>query len=169
LYIGSNDGGVYAVRANSGRILWRHDARSPIYAPLALRGNDLIVAGFDGSIFTLNTRRRRESGRTQLGGAIVSAPVVAGNRLIVGARDYLLYGVDAATGAVAWKHTFWFSWIESTPRVVDGTLYIGSSDFRRISAIDPATGRRKWTTDVRGLSWGSPVVTASTVYAGTAG
>ncbi|HYD85315.1 MAG TPA: PQQ-binding-like beta-propeller repeat protein, partial [Opitutus sp.] len=169
LYIGANDGGVYAVRATNGRILWRHDARAPIYAPLLLRGNDLIVGCFDGSVFTLNTRRRRESARTKLGGAIVSAPVVAGNRLVIGSRDYLLYGLDAATHAVAWKNSFWFSWVESTPRLVDGLLYIGGSDFRRVSAIDPATGRRKWATDVRGLSWGSPIVAATTVYAGTTG
>jgi outer membrane protein assembly factor BamB len=50
---------------------------------------------------------------------------------------------------------------------VDGIAYVGGSDFRRISAIDPATGRTLWATDVRGLTWGSPVVTADTVYAGT--
>lgn len=169
LYIGTNDAGVYAVRATNGRILWRHDAGAPIYAPLALRGNDLVVACFDGSVFTLNIRRRRESVRVKLGGAIVSAPVVAGNRLLVGARDYLLYGLDAASGATVWKQSFWFSWVESTPRLVDGRLYIGGSDFRRVSAIDPATGRRKWATDVHGLSWGSPVVTSTTLYAGTGG
>ena len=53
------------------------------------------------------------------------------------------------------------------PRLVDGLIYVGGSDYRRISAIDPATGVARWVTDVRGLTWGSPVVTADTVFAGT--
>ena len=57
--------------------------------------------------------------------------------------------------------------MESVPRLADGILYIGGSDYRRVSAVDPATGRALWATDVRGLTWGTPLVTADTVYAGT--
>lgn len=169
LYAGSTDRGVYAVRARTGKIIWRFETKTKIYAPLTLRGDDLLVAGFDGSVVTVNRRTHRETARVTLGGPLVSAPVVAGDRLVVGARDYLLYGLDAKTRTVAWRNSFWFSWVESTPRLIDGTLYIGGSDFRRISALEPSTGRTLWATDVRGLSWGSPVVTADTVFAGTAG
>lgn len=36
-----------------------------------------------------------------------------------------------------------------------------------MTAFDPATGKALWMTDVRGLTWGTPVVTSDTVYAGT--
>lgn len=169
LYVGAPDGGIHALRAKTGKPLWRHDARAPIYAPLALRGSELIAACFDGSLVVLGTRTRREVARARLGGPLVSAPVVAGDRIVVGARDYLLYAVTASKLAPAWSISYWFSWVESTPRLADGVLYIGGSDLRRVSAIDPATGRRLWATDVRGLSWGSPVVAGDIVYAGTAG
>ncbi len=169
LYVGSTDRGLYAIRAATGEIVWRHDAGAPIYAPVTLSGDDLIVAGFDGSVVRLDRRRREETMRVKLGGPIVSAPVVAGGRIVVGCRDYLLYGLDVAKGAVEWRDSYWFSWVESAPRLVDGVLYIGGSDYRRVSALDPATGRPRWATDVRGLTWGSPVVTATSVYAGTAG
>lgn len=169
LYVGSTDGALYALRARNGSVLWRHDAKTKIYAPVTLRGDDLLIAGFDGSVITLNRRTQKETARVKLGGPLVSAPVVAGNRVVLGCRDYLLYGLDAASGAVAWRDSYWFSWIESTPRLLDGVLYIGASDFRRVSALDPATGATRWATDVRGLSWGTPVVTADTVFAGTAG
>lgn len=169
LYVGSTDRGLYAVRAKTGRVVWRHDARARIFAPVTLRGDQLFATCFDGSVFQLDRRTRREKFRVKLGGALVSAPVLAGDRLIVGSRDYLLYGLDASNGEVRWRNSFWFSWIESTPRLVDGTLYIGSSDFRRVSAIDPANGSVRWATDVGGLSWGSPLVMGGQVFAATAG
>jgi outer membrane protein assembly factor BamB len=169
IYVGSTDGGVYAVRAKTGRKLWRHDAKTKVYGAVTLHDQEVIVGGFDGSVFSFNRRTHVETARVKLGGAIVSAPVWTGDRLIVGCRDYFLYGLNATTRATAWKDTYWFSWVESTPRVVDGVAYIGGSDFRRVSALDPASGKLFWSTDVQGLAWGSPVVTRDVVYIGTAG
>lgn len=169
LYAGSIDRSIVAVRSWNGKILWRQPAPAPIYAALARQGDDLVAGCYDGTVLVLHRRKGKETLRTQLGGAIVSAPVVAGGTLIVGSRDDLLYGLKRPTGAVVWRNSYWFSWVESTPRLVDGTLYIGASDFRRVSALDPATGKTLWAADVRGLTWGSPVVTTDTVFAGTAG
>lgn len=169
LYVGSTDGGVYAVRARTGKKVSRFDAKSRVYAPVAIRGEQLIVATFDGILLVVNRRTNKEISRTKLGGGLVSAPVVAGRHIVVGARDYFLYGFDASATKVTWKNSFWFSWVESTPRFFDGLLYVGGSDFRRVSAIEPETGRVRWATDVGGLSWGTPVVNEEVVYAATAG
>src|SRR5437762_3047079 len=37
---------------------------------------------------------------------------------------------------------------EATPLVVDGTLYL-STPFGRVIALDPATGRERWTFDAK--------------------
>lgn len=169
LYVGSTDSHLYAINAESGRIVWRHPTPAPIYAPVALQGDNLVAACFDGTLFSLHRRNRRERFRTTLSGPLVSAPVLVRDRLVIGSRDYFLHGLDAANATARWRNTYWFSWVESTPRVADGVLYIGGSDFRRVSALDPRDGRQLWSTDVLGLSWGSPVVTADTVFAGTAG
>lgn len=168
LYAGSTDGGLYAVRARNGRTLWRHAAGAAIYAPVTLQGDELAAGCFDGSVFVLNRRSRRESLRVRLGGPVVSAPAFAGGHLVVGARDCLLYGVTRS-GGIGWRNAYWFSWVESPAHVADGIVYVGGSDYRRVSAIDPATGREFWSTDVHGLSWGTPIVTRETVFAATAG
>lgn len=167
LYVGSTDRGVYALAAATGEILWRRDAGAPIYAAIALHGDELIAGCFDGAVLVLNRETGAEIARTKIGGPIASAPVVIGDTVVVGSRDYLLYGLKRADLSIGWRDSFWFSWVESVPRVVDGLIYVGGSDFRRISAIDPATGATRWATDVRGLTWGSPVVTADTIFAGT--
>lgn len=168
LYVGSTDGGLYAIRARTGRKLWRHEAGARIHAAVSLQGDQIFAGCFDGSVIAVDRRSARETFRTKLGGAIVSTPLVVADRIVVGARDYLLRGLTRR-GDLAWQNTYWFSWVESTPRLDAGTLYIGGSDYRRVSALDPKTGRVFWATDVRGLSWGTPVVTADKVFAGTAG
>ena len=62
----------------------------------------------------------------------------------------------------------WFSGIES-PAVVDGTVYVGSSDAAKLFALDAGTGRSKWELDVLGWAWSQPAVSGSRVFAGTAG
>ncbi|MFI5357902.1 MAG: PQQ-binding-like beta-propeller repeat protein [Opitutales bacterium] len=167
VYVGSSDHGLYALEAATGKILWRHDLGAPLFAAVALQGNDLVAGCYDGSVVVLNRHTGAESARTKLGGPVASAPVIAGDMIIVGCRDYLLYGLRRSDLGIAWRDSYWFSWVESVPQCQDGLIYIGGSDFRRVSAIDPATGRALWATDVRGLTWGTPVVTAGTVYAGT--
>ena len=168
IYAGSVDGNLYALAAATGRPLWRHAAGAPIYAGVALRGHDALVVGcFDGTVLTLDRRNGAELSRARIGGPIVSAPVIAGDIAVVGSRDYLLYGVSLSQAAVVWKYSYWFSWVESAPRLVDGVAYLGASDFRRVGAFNPATGKPLWLADVRGLAWGTPVVTADTIYAGT--
>ena len=152
----------------TGRTLWRHDAGAPIYATAALFGPAALVVGcFDGTVLTLDRRKGAELSRLRIGGPIVSAPVIAGDIAVIGSRDYLLYGVSVSQAAVVWKYSYWFSWVESVPRLVDGVAYLGASDFRRVGAFNPATGKPLWLADVRGLAWGTPVVTADTIYAGT--
>jgi outer membrane protein assembly factor BamB len=50
----------------------------------------------------------------------------------------------------------------------DGLIYVGASDYARVSVIDPAAGRATWQTPVHGMNWGSPLVTDETVFTGTA-
>lgn len=169
LYLGSSDGGIYALDPATGEIRHRHDAKTKIYATATHddAAGELLFAGLDGTLLAFDPRTKKETRRTKLPGALTSAPVVAGDRIILGCRNYTLYGLHRADLSVAWQFSFWFSWIESTPALVDGTLYLGGSDFARITALDPATGRARWSTVVHGLAWGTPLVTADAVFAGT--
>ncbi|MBI5691939.1 MAG: PQQ-like beta-propeller repeat protein [Verrucomicrobia bacterium] len=168
LYVGSSDGGLYALDAATGARLWRHDARAPVYSGVGLYEADTLTFGtMDGSVVFLHRRTREETLRAKTGGGVVTTPVVVGGKVIVGSRDYQLYAFNLADGGIAWRFSYWFSWIESTPVVRDGLVYVGASDYRRVTAIDPAAGRAKWATEVPGMNWGSPLLTDDTVFTGT--
>jgi outer membrane protein assembly factor BamB len=167
IYAGSSDGGLYALDAATGRELWRHNAKSPVFSGISVRNAATLMFGcVDGSVVLLDRRNQTELLRVKTGGGVVTTPLAVGNRLIVGSRDYMLYAFNLDDGASAWRYSYWFSWIESTPVLVDGMVYVGASDYRRVTALDPATGRAKWSTDVRGACWGSPLVTTDRVFIG---
>ena len=70
------------------------------------------------------------------GAPVSSSAAVAGERVLIGSRSYDLFAFDAATGAVDWRHYYWFSWVDSDPTVMDGTVYVGSSDALKLIALD---------------------------------
>ena len=169
IFVGSADGAAYALDAGTGAVRWRQDVGAPIYARATIDGDRIWFASFAGAVLALDRATGREITRFRLPGPVVSAPILVGGILVEGCRDYMLYGIKPADGTTAWRYSYWFSWVESTPALSDGLAYIGASDFSRITAFTPATGGVAWSTDVHGMSWGTPLVTRDTVYAGTAG
>jgi outer membrane protein assembly factor BamB len=168
IYCGSSDGGLYALDAKTGKKLWRHDAHAPIFSGVGQHGPDTLTFGtMDGSVVLLDRRTQKETFRAQTGGGVVTVPLVVGDKVVAGSRDYVLYGFNLADGSVAWRFSYWFSWIESTPVLHDGVIYVGASDYSRVSAINCATGRAIWQTPVHGMNWGTPLVTDDAVFTGT--
>lgn len=167
LYAGSSDGGLYALDAATGAVRWRFAANAPVFSGVTLLDDgSLLFAAMDGSVIRIDSAGK-EMSRVKAGGAVVTTPVVVGGNVVVGSRDYMLYAFGFPGGAPAWKYSYGFSWVESTPSVSDGLFYLGGSDWQRVSAFDPKSGRPVWATTVGGMTWGTPAVTARTVYAGT--
>ena len=169
VFVGSGDGGFHAVDAASGKKLWRIDAGASVCAAAAVLGDRLFLGTFDGTIFALDRLTGAELWRVKTGGPVVSAPFVLGDAVVVGSRDFILYALRTTDGRELWRQPFWGSWIESTPRLAGGTLFIGSSDLRHVRALDPATGNPVWSTDVFGSAWGTPLVVGDTVWMGSVG
>lgn len=168
LYAGSPDGSLYAIDRHDGTKLWRHDAGSPIFSGLAAIDDRTLAFGtLDGSVVLLDRMKREETRRWLTGGGVVTTPLRVGDKLIVGSRDYQLYAFNLTDGSVAWRYSYWFSWVESSPVLHAGVVYVGASDYARVTALDGATGRALWSTPVHGMGWGSPVVTDDCVYIGT--
>jgi PKD repeat protein len=78
---------------------------------------------------------------------------------------WTLYAVDAATGTEQWVFETGDD-VESSPTVVDGTVYVGSLD-DNLYAVDAATGTEQWAFDTGGFVDSSPTVVDGTVYVGS--
>ncbi|MBI5433179.1 MAG: PQQ-binding-like beta-propeller repeat protein [Planctomycetes bacterium] len=169
LYVGAHDGRVVALDPNDGRELWSFDGAQGVLAAPAVDGERVVFGGWDGCVRALDAKSGKELWKFDTQEPVVSTPALVGDRAIVGSRSYDLFGLDIATGAVAWQRYLWFSWIESSPSVRDGDVYVGSSDAAVLAAYEARTGNARWITDVHGWAWGQPAVGAQRVYVGTSG
>src|SRR5690606_27615370 len=156
IYCGSTDGGLYAIDTATGDVRWRHNAGAAVFSGIGPDDDGGLWFGtMAGDIVRLDPASRTETHRFSTGGGVVTTPVLAAGHVIVGSRDYQLHGFPRRPPAEPWRHAFWFSWVESTPVARDGILYVGSSDYARITALDPANGHTRWRTIVQGMTWGS--------------
>lgn len=169
VYVGAGDGGFHAVDSAEGTRRWRFDTRGRIRNGAALDGERVIFGSADHHVYALDRASGKEAWRHDTGAEVDATPVLHAGRVLVGNRGAGLYSIDASNGELDWRLYFWGSWVESTPVVRDGVIYIGSSDLRRVSAIDPADGHVRWRSDVHGWTWGTPLVTDDRIHVGVAG
>jgi outer membrane protein assembly factor BamB len=164
LYLGTHDGRVVALDPARGETLWEFRTGDAVLATPAVDSGRVYAGSFDGHVYALDAASGALLWKHDTRGPVVSTPAAAGGRLVVGSRSYDLLGLETASGAVAWQRYVWFSWIESSAAIRNGTAYVGSSDAAVVGAYAVASGRRLWATDVHGWAWGQPAVTADRVY-----
>jgi outer membrane protein assembly factor BamB len=169
VYVTTAAGIVHTLDAQNGQVRWRRDLKARVRASVALSPTHVFVGTLDNDVVALDRQTGAEVWRARMTCPVVSAASVAGDVVIVGSRGAWLSGLDAASGREVWSQFQWISWVESSGIVADGIYYVGSSDLRAVRAIEPATGRTIWETDVLGWAWGTPAVSGDRVYAGIAG
>jgi outer membrane protein assembly factor BamB len=167
LFLGTHEGRVLCLDPADGATAWEFSTGDAVLAAPAIAGGRVYAGSFDKGVYALDERTGRLLWKHDAKAPVVSTPAVHAGLVIVGTRAYDLVALDAATGAPAWSRYIWFSWVESSPVVRDGVVYVGSSDAAAAFAFDAATGRLRWKTDVFGWAWGQPAVTGSRVYVGT--
>jgi len=169
LYLGTHEGRVLCLDAATRVLLWEFRCGDAVLAAPAVAAGRVFVGSYDGHVYALDAETGQLVWKHDTRKPVVSTPAVADGRVIVGSRSYDLVALDMAAGTPVWQRYLWFSWVESSPVVRDGVVYVGSSDAAAVFAFDAATGAPRWKTDVWGWAWGEPAVTARRVLVGTAG
>lgn len=132
VYIGSRDGGLYALDAATGERRWRFSHRGSwvVGSPAVQRGV-VYVGSSDGHfIQAVDAATGTERWRYEAGANVLSSPVLAAGLLLVGTVSTEspwgdLLAVDQATGTLRWRLRLEEGFL-STPAVADSTLYIGN-------------------------------------------
>jgi outer membrane protein assembly factor BamB len=160
LYVGGNNGILYALDTNTGKVRWTFDgiARSgyrtyAIFSSAAIGPDRTIsVGGKDGVLYTLRqSRGLLTSGaevlwRYKLGPGVQSSPLLAADGTVyLGDEGGTLHAVrpprSGEWATPLWKFATQGTLISSAALGADGTLYTASMDGKAYAFHDTKTGR----------------------------
>ena len=171
VYIGSNDGYLYALNATTGAKKWSTKVGRIDYSSPAVVGGVVYIGSLAGKIYALNATNGSvkwvypSSGN--LGFNVQSSPTVVAKVVYIGADDGNLYALNASTGAKLWSFlTTADDQVWSAPAVWQGVAYIGSGD-RSIYAISTTTHAKLWSAPTSDVVLSSPAVANQHVFAGS--
>jgi len=136
LYIGGNDGKVYALDAKTGTLLWANPfvTGNKIWATPVAVDDTLYIGSYDKTLYAINLNDGTKKWSYQTQGAIMNTPIIQNDIVYFGSFDRSFYAVNADTGALIWKSTdqagswFWANPVLGNNVVfapnIDGNVYI---------------------------------------------
>jgi polyvinyl alcohol dehydrogenase (cytochrome) len=161
-------GELDATNATQLRRIWFFNTHDVVTATPAVVGDTAYVGDWSGRFYALRVSNGKprwqfqaKPQRNVYAGQIVSSAAVTtvnGTQTVFFGSGRILYALRASDGALRWKHRLGNpgdandpTEIESSPIVVDGTVYVGwdvhnsgSGEPAGVLALDAATGREKW-------------------------
>ena len=158
-YFVGGDGFLYAVSAESGRVIWRYDMHNPTASQPLVDGGRVFVTTTDDTVFALDAGTgkwlwhfRRRSGATATIRS-ASRPVVVGNEVLSGLSDGFLVALDLNDGQLKWERKLntnpKFMDVDAEVVVDDQNLYVPSYD-GSLYALKKQGGAIVWRFDAGG-------------------
>jgi outer membrane protein assembly factor BamB len=165
VFLGADDGQVFAVDQKYGILLWFFKTGGPVVASIAPSGDVIYAASEDHKLYCLNAATGKKLWDFKAGDKIDSSPAQApGGELYFGANDGKLYALDVATGKQLWSRTTGGT-INAAPAVgINDSVFVGSDD-GIFHAFD-SQGNELWQFNggnVDGSVWWSP---AAVIFVG---
>jgi eukaryotic-like serine/threonine-protein kinase len=169
LFLGSPSGKFFALDEGTGKEKWQFQAGDMIRSTPVVADGLVFFGSWDHFVYALDEKTGALRWKQDTVSQVTPSPVYSDGLIYIGSRSADVFAFDAATGNVKWKYFYWFSWVESTGTVRDGVLYVGSSDYQLMFALDTKSGKPLWSFDTDGSAWSSPAVTEDQVFIGTVG
>jgi outer membrane protein assembly factor BamB len=172
VYVGSEDGNLYALNATTGVKLWNYTAGAGSYVQSSPAVANGVVYTGDGNenLYALNATTGVKLWNYTTQGAIQqSSPAVANGVVYIGSNDGDVYAIYANNGTLLWRFISAAGYpdaIISSPAVANGVVY-----FQNVAggtyAVDALTGVQKWVVSLGGWAWLSAAIANGLVYIGS--
>jgi outer membrane protein assembly factor BamB len=169
IYI-SYQASVFAVRASDGSMTWRYplkpDNTKLFYAPPAVSDGAVVVGSYHNILYSLDKQNGTEKWSfTDAKNRYVGGILPASNVLLAPSVDKNLYAVSP-DGKLVWKFAAG-NGLWAAP-ATDGKLAFLPSMDHNMYAVDIASGKQVWKTDLGGAIVSSPVISEDgMLYTGT--
>jgi outer membrane protein assembly factor BamB len=162
VYVGSDNGQVYALDAATGHSRWSYRTGSAVWSSPAVASGTVYTGSNNGTVYALSAATGKLRWSYPTGKVVDSSPAVAGTMVYVGSDNGRVYALDAATGHPAWSFATGGA-VDSSPAVSGHVVYIGSNN-GTVYALDARTGHRIWSFATGSDVWSRPAIVGAAVY-----
>ena len=167
VYVGSLDGKLYALSADTGQVKWTFATAGKIRATPAVDQGTVFIGSWDNLFYAVDAGSGKIRWASPVGGQVQSTAVVADNLAYCASRKASVVALDVKTGELKWEHSYGSNmWVKSSPRLVDGVIYIGSSGSKMVLGLDALTGSPTTIFISPDFHWSTPLIVRSTLYIG---
>lgn len=169
IYVGSADGNVYALAADTGNINWMFQTAQKVRATPTVDGGIVYIGSWDGTVYALDALTGQACWQTPIGGQIQTTALVANGLVYTASRKASVVALDAQTGEKKWEYDYGRNmWVESSPQLAGNLIYIGSSGNQYVLGLDSQTGELLTAYTDKVFFWSTPVIKGNMLYIGAA-
>ena len=167
VYVGSLDGNVYALAADTGKINWTFKTGQKVRATPTLAYGVLFIGSWDECMYALNALTGQMLWKIPVGGEVQTTALVANGLVYTASRKASVVALDAQTGEKKWEYDYGRNmWVESSPQLVGDVIYIGSSGYQPVLGLDSLTGKAFTFFFSQAFYWSTPAIADDTLYIG---
>lgn len=166
VYIGSNNGRIFALDVTSGQERWSFqmnvsDTKRSIGISLAATNGLVFVEG-SSTLYALDAASGQKRWTFPAVTSMGVAPVVVNGLVYIGTESGQLYALDAFSGHQKWSFQT-RGFIAQSPTVANGLVYISSLG-GDLYALNARSGQEKWSFASAEQIETSPIVVGKVVY-----
>lgn len=171
LYLGANDGTVYALLKTTGKVVWRTRTPGPIASSPALHGGKLYQTVMDGKLYVLDAETGAIEWSWHAGSRLESSPIVVDGRIVFGSHEGKVFAIDPKRRRPAWT----FTTDDAVKGAVAGhgrSVYVGTYG-GNVYKLRTSDGSQVWRSQTRrefafgGALYSTPAVAYGRVFVGS--
>jgi outer membrane protein assembly factor BamB/tRNA A-37 threonylcarbamoyl transferase component Bud32 len=125
VYFGSYDHHLYAVNAESGKLVWKYQTDGGIVSRPAIMDDIVFVGSEDNRLHVLSARSGSLLWTYYTKGPVRSSPFIAHGHIFIGSDDMSLHAININGGRGIWQIET-IAEIRSTPYVTQDEVYVGN-------------------------------------------
>ena len=174
VYFGSGDHSIYALNAKNGVLRWKFQAGDVVHSSPAIADGILYVGCWDGVLYALDAKTGQPVWKFATGvdathfmQGIPGSAAIANGMVVFGSRDNNIYALDAKTGKEIWRQANAGSWVIASPAIMDGVVYVTTSDTMKLRALDLKTGAQIFDLSYNAYGFSSPALAGGHAYFGS--
>ncbi|MAM67936.1 MAG: hypothetical protein CMM12_04185, partial [Rhodospirillaceae bacterium] len=147
IFVGNLDYRLYALDAQSGKMLWRYKTEAPVTSSPTVNGSNLYFGSNDGNVYGINIENIQKPTvrwKVPTRDWVNSSARLDEGIAFIGSNDRRLYALDEKTGSAKWSFATKGPAI-SVPAIFKNLVFVaGGAGDGHIYALNKKTGDLHW-------------------------